>query len=384
MKNKFFLFFAAILFVSVIVGCKSTPPAEPEPEVTPAPVQPETVTPAPAAEPKPVDDALTALRDNMEEIRNLGLKYELDTYKQDTWQEAEAVRETGMNAYGSDYDLAQKSFKDATARYQKILNDAFAEVAPEIENDIIKARQETIDAGADSYAPEQFALADEAKDKAADLRDKRDLPGAYDTAQIALMRYQALTKSMEVVDLIKQIETNNFAQYDEDDYDLAGAKCQEAIDAYGSDDSKALKTVTEVANLYGKVVAAGFKVWTEEQLVKTNEIRSLCDSIKARKSMAPDYAKAADLYTTAADHATKEEWEAAYIGYVDSATAFTNVYQAALLKRNAAEAAMASAKARQDSSSELAAQADVQAPLPEAAEDSPTVQDETESGEEVK
>jgi len=116
MKKNKWLILAGTLFLlaMTVTACKSTPPAEPAPVPEPvaAPVENvvQAVTP-PAS--KPVDDALTALRDRMEALRNDCLKYKLDVYKADEWVLAETARGVGLKAYGVDSDLAKKSFEEA-------------------------------------------------------------------------------------------------------------------------------------------------------------------------------------------------------------------------------------------------------------------------------
>jgi len=373
MRKFTFLFLAGSLSLLALTmsGCKTTPPAaETAPKAAPV-VEPAASVAAPAAPvvvAKPIDDALTALRDRTEALRNEGLKYGLNTYKKDAWADAETSRNAGLEAYGKDYDLAKASFEDAIAKYEKIRKDSFAELSPELDASIKKAREADIAAGCDSYYPEQFALADQAAAHATELRDAGDISGAYDAGQIALMRYQILLKGKEAVTLKQKIEKNDFARYDQASFDLAESKYAESAASYGSTDPAALESITESVVQYKKVNNAGFKALSEPLIAKTGEIRGLCDSIKAQKSMAADYTNAATLGDSAAVAAAADNWETAYSGYTDASVAFSRVYEAASLKRNAADAAIAAAKSKQSTSTDLATKADTIAPLPENAE----------------
>jgi hypothetical protein len=369
LMRKFTLLFAGSLALLAITisACKSTPPATESAPAAPV-ASPSANVVAPVAETKPVDDALTALRDRTEALRTEGLKYGLNTYKKDAWADAETSRNAGMDAYGKNYDLAKSSFEDAIAKYEKIRKDSFAELTPELDAAISKARESAIAAGCNSYYPEQFALADKQVSRVSELRDSGDVAGAYDAGQIALMRYQILIRAKEAVALRQKIEENNFSQYDQESFDIAEAKYAESASNYGTADPASLEAITESVARYKKVNNAGFKALSEPVIAKTDEIRTLCDSIKAKKSVSEPYAAASALYTGAASSAAAEDWESAYKGYSDASVAFSQVYEAASLKKNAADAAIAAAKAKQAASTDLAAKADQAAPLPENAE----------------
>lgn len=384
--NKiYFLFCSAFFIFLTITACKTTPPAEVTP--TPAPVEKPADVPVKTPVAKPVDDALTSLRDRMESVRNEGLKYKLDSYKEKEWSVAEQTRSAGLAAYGVDYDQAEKKFSEAIMQYEAIRRDSFDSIVPELEAAIIRAREEAIAAGAPEYYPDQFALADEAVEEALAIRVTDDLSGAYDAGQKALMRYQTLVRGMQAVSLKQKIDANGFEQYAPDEAALAIAKYDEAVQAYGVADAAALEAATECVIHAENVLNAGYKVWSADMIVKADEIRTLCDSIKAERSMKDAYGAANLLYVTGQDYGRAGNWEQAYMSYSDSAIAFTNVFQEVTLKRNMADVAIAAAKDKQLSSTELATKADVLAPLPENAEgfsDEAIIIDSTISGEEAK
>ena len=109
--------------------------------------------------------------------------------------------------------------------------------------------------------------------------------------------------------------------------------------------------------------------------------------------MAEDYAAAAEVYGAAEALGAENDWESAFRTYEESSILFAEVYQNALYKRNAAEAAMNAARERQEASTALALEADEIAPLPDeeetgdtaeaAAEPDSAGQTETVAGEEI-
>ncbi len=368
-----------------VTACKTTPPVTPAPAVVEKPA--ETVVAPSIVETKPVDDALISLRDQMEAARNVCIKYKLDSYKADEWAVAEKTRDSGLASFGVNYEQAEKFFKEAISQYEAIQKDSFNQIVPELEASIVKARQEAIAAGAREYYPEQFALADDAVAQALALREAGKLSEAYDEGQIALMRYQVLLKGMQAIALKQKIDTNQFAQYAPDEAEMALSKYDEAALAYGNADAAALEAITECNRLAEIVVNAGYKAWSEGIVVKVDEIRTLCDSIKAEKSMKVPYAQAKDSYIKGSAFGQMDSWESAYTSYSDAAIAFTNIYQEVTLKRNMADVAIAAAKDQQASSADLALQADKLAPLPENAEgfsEDPIVIESANTPEEAK
>jgi len=359
-KNKIVEIMGCLMvLVFTISACKTAP----KPVPAPTPVEEKAPVTPPVTTVKPVDDALTALRDKMEALRTEGLKYGINTLKADEWAKAEAVRATGLDAYGKDYDLAKASFEDAISQYESILKSSFEQISASLEAEVIKAREDAILAGAKDYYPEQFALGDTAMEQANDFRNKDDFPNAYDSAQIAILRYQTLQNAMAALDLKQKIEKNDFAQYDQTDFDNAGIKFDEAVQAYGTADAAALESIKGSVALYAAVNNAGFKVWCQDQEGKVTDVKDLCDSIKSQKAAKEDYAKAMAAYEASQKYAAADSWESAYYAGSDALDAFTAIYQDVSLRRNAADAAITAAKNRQAEGTELARQADERLPL---------------------
>lgn len=367
-KNKFLTFASVFLMLALVVtGCKSTPPAKAEPTPVASENSIKPTASVSVATVKPVDEALIALRNRMENARNECLKYKLDTYKQAEWAVAESSRAAGIQAYEVNYDLAKKSFEDAISQYEAIQKDSFNIVVAELDASILKAREDAIAVGANDYYPEQFALADTAAEEARQIRQNANLASSYDAGQKALLRYNFLLKGMQAVNLKRKIESNQFEQYGNEDFVLAGTKYDEASAAYGTADAAALESIVSSVVLYEKVNNAGFKVLTEGVIVKADDIRTLCQSIKAEKAMKTAYGDALKQYDSAATFGSDGNWEQAYTSYSAATLAFAVVFQEVTLKKNSAEAAITAAKNGQAKSTDLATKADILAPLPENA-----------------
>ncbi|HKL85731.1 MAG TPA: hypothetical protein VJ861_05315 [Treponemataceae bacterium] len=366
MKKKWFLYAGIFLLVITFIGCKSTPPVEPDVE----PVKVVEAAPVVEKEPdvKPVDAELTALRDKAQLLHETGIKYGINSYKPEAWGEAVASQQAGLAEYGKNYDSSFASFQQAIQQYESLIEKSFNDFANEMEQTLIEARKKAVSLGADSYYPLEFALADSTVDEALRAKDSSDLPLAYETAQLALMRYQILTKGMQALEYKRKIDANNFGQYSPQDYDKAHMLFEEAASLYGTADPASLEAAEETLILCRSIYNAGFKVWAIETKTKSLEIKDLCDSIKAGRAMKGSYDAAQEQYHFAELEGRADRWESAYNAYDDSAIRFAKVFQEVTLKRNAANLAISSAKEKQEESAARALEADKIAPLPEDAE----------------
>lgn len=369
MKSLLFAGFAVVMLIS-FGACKSAPkPAADTPVDEPQ-----------ATAPTAVDPELVALREKAERLRSECLVYELGAFQKDDWERAEKSRADGIAAYSSDGAAATAAFTDAIAGYERVLSGGYAALESDLRKTLAAERQKTIDVGAAAYYPEQFNQADDSANAADAALASGSFKDAYDNAQRGLMRYRTLQNGFRAISLKQKILQNQFEQYDSEAFAQAGVAYDEAAAAYGTADSAALEAATRSVALYEKVVNEGYRVWSQDLLAKNGDVIALCDSIKAKRSMPNEYSSADGIYRKAVLQGKANDWEGAYGSLSASLVAFTDVYQNASLKRNAAETAIATAKSRQEESTALALKADEVAPLPEGAEgfsDEPVVSEDS-------
>jgi len=387
----------SVLMLFAFISCKSAPEAEaeaPDEDVQAAVVQDQEL--------KEIDDALKALVDRAEALRASCEQYRVGSYYPDDWTAAETLRNSGQAAVSrvvetsedgtvsyvtaEDYEEATGAYTEAASLYEKILSGGIERLSMDLAAEMAREREAAIAAGARKYFPQQFNMAEEAEKAAHASYEAEDISASYDSAQLALLRYKTLQRGMEAIGLKKTIDDNDFVSFDPESYEQAGIKFNEAANAYGTADAVALETANEAVLLYRKVSNAGFQALSSDMRTKAIEVREMCDSIKASRSVSAAYADANESFTRAEALGKADEWESAYNAYADSAVLFTDVFQQASLKKNAADAAMESARTRQERSSELARQADEIAPLPEDAEgfsdemDEPVASDDPQPG----
>lgn len=238
-----------------------------------------------------------------------------------------------------------------------------------------KARAQAIENGSDKLFADELALADkqyEETKKSSDLiqKDSDECKNRYDA-----MNYAAqATKNKE------RIEGLEFVNYDKASYDqgcLDLTSYSELLANQASTAEKLEKANSAYTNLQ-KVLDAGFLSLSDSKKKEVADVKNNALSIKANKADKVGFDAAQLLLSTADTEYVANHYESSYNYYSKAQTAFEDVYQNVLVKRTAAEEAIARAKSKADAVDQFAAEADTIAPLPEveeAAQPSETIQE---------
>jgi len=128
---------------------------------------------------------------------------------------------------------------------------------------------------------------------------------------------------------------------------------------------------------YESVLSKGYVAWVKGAFEAATKSKAQCDSIKASKAAATEYAAADKLYVSGKAFEQKKNYDDAYAAYIASNEQFTRIYDKVSVLRAEALKAMERASAQQQISSELAAEADVVIPLKEG--DPTNIKDAAES-----
>ncbi len=383
MKKILYLLSAVCLafFVLMAVGCASTQEKSEEmPSEAPAEVSTETDDAAEAAqydqgEPEEECGDLDALKAEADALREKCLAYRIPEYLPDDWDEAEDAYNRGVEAYGKSYEESEAAFLEAIGKYKEIEAEFFdvAKEAWEAGVQYIKEiKQAAEDAGARGYYPEQFSMAENLEAEALasynaynETGSPEDFNNAFDKGTTAESYYTMLLSGMNIRDLRQKIIENNFDSEYPEKYAYAEELYGKAVAAFGIDNDTARKTSSEALAAYEEVCSLGFERMAMEEKARSDEMKGLCDSIKASRSMSSEYKEASGLYASAEEMGASGEWEQSYKTYRDAGLFFAEIYQSVLYKKNVADEAMNAAKERQDASTALALEADRIAPLPE-------------------
>lgn len=235
--------------------------------------------------------------------------------------------------------------------------------AAELLRQVDDARKEAENAGASELYPEQFAEADSIAERARDIFNAGGADAAMQEGEQALAWYRFLKNCAGARGLRQKILEYGFDGEDPEAFADAEAKYGEAIRMLDSDPAAAEELSMQALAACQAVCNAGFMRIAEEERSRALEAMATCDSIKAARSMPSEHQAASSAFDSAGKLGEQGLWEECCKGYRDSSLLFGEVYQGALYKRNAAENAISSARARQEASRALALEADEIAPL---------------------
>ena len=231
-----------------------------------------------------------------------------------------------------------------------------------------QVRKRAIELGADEAYPDFFNAADDVKQKADTDVAAGNLKEAIAKYEEAVSRYETLINLTEASNLRTEIEANGFAAYSPADYAEAERFSINTIDHYNLDYTMAKESSEDALKLYKKVVNKGYFEFAKTAKDTAIESKYYCDSIKVARSRKEEYNNAVRTYNRGKSAADMADYKEAYISYDGAAKLFAKLYVEVSLKRAEAEKAMAEATIRQQESSDLALEADKEAPLTEGGE----------------
>ena len=231
-----------------------------------------------------------------------------------------------------------------------------------------QVRKRAIELGADEAYPDFFNAADDVKQKADTDVAAGNLKEAIAKYEEAVSRYETLINLTEASNLRTEIEANGFAAYSPADYAEAERFSINTIDHYNLDYTMAKESSEDALKLYKKVVNKGYFEFAKTAKDSAKESKYYCDSIKVARSRKEEYNNAVRTYNRGKSAADMADYKEAYISYDGAAKLFAKLYVEVSLKRAEAEKAMAEATIRQQESSDLALEADKEAPLTEGGE----------------
>ena len=231
-----------------------------------------------------------------------------------------------------------------------------------------QVRKRAIELGADEAYPDFFNAADDVKQKADTDVAAGNLKEAIAKYEEAVSRYETLINLTEASNLRTEIEANGFAAYSPADYAEAERFSINTIDHYNLDYTMAKESSEDALKLYKKVVNKGYFEFAKTAKDTAIESKYYCDSIKVARSRKEEYNNAVKTYNRGKSAADRSDYKEAYVSYDEAAKLFAKLYVEVSLKRAEAEKAMAEATIRQQESSDLALEADKEAPLTEGGE----------------
>lgn len=234
------------------------------------------------------------------------------------------------------------------------------EARDEILAKIEEARKAALEAGADKKASNIWSELDKV------YNDLKNSDGDISAAGADLAkRYQILTAYAQAKDEKKKIDDNDFAKYDQKDYDDGSellAAVEEAFESENWDVSAGDKAV----KAYGKFKNVTFAAYRELALEERElafAAKKDADSVKAGVSRKEPYKAAADLFKAGDQLYAIKNPEGAYNNYKTAKEQFTSLYKDVAAKRAQAQQKLDEAKRAVEDSASFAEKADQETPI---------------------
>jgi hypothetical protein len=369
-----------ILVLFGVVSCASTPPpAEPP---APAPAAAPVVEPVqqPAKDPdlEPPDQAalglLEAAKARAEAARTRALDFFGSEFFVQDWDSAESqyalAKEQEKSATVGDVRGSIGRYDQTSAAYDRIFENALPLCVQALEEGIITARSEAMDAGIAVISPDHVLAADDTVDKALDLYEAKDYYPAAINAVKAWGMYQIMKIGTEAYKARQEILDYGFVKYDPDNYAVTEETAFAGLDIYDAlvlvdtmdvltSGEDLLLQAEEVRLGYNLVLDTGWRSYATERQASAGAERQNALDFKANVAVRVEYNAAQELYNRAASSYQAQHYAEAADLYFQAEFSFAASAGTAAQKRGLAEDAIQTAQDRAATSEATARSAEV-------------------------
>ncbi len=237
-----------------------------------------------------------------------------------------------------------------------------------LEKSILEARNNAIAAGAQLYFPDELGVIDVVAVETQTVYKEGGSPEEFNKkATDLLYMYKALEQSCFAATDWEKINGFDFVQYNTEAYEEGNRSSEKVKELFksGASGKEIYDEVLSAVKSYDLVLYSAYSVKAKEERVAVTNIKNKADEIKASVSEKANYQNAVVFYTQAESDLLADKPEVAYNNFVISHTVFRELYDRVFEKRQAAEEAIARAKAKTQQSDSVALSADEVAPLEE-------------------
>ncbi|MCA1950219.1 MAG: hypothetical protein LDL24_06590 [Treponema sp.] len=377
MKHKVFVL--ALIGTGLVFLTLSSCAGGPKP-AAPAPAEEQAAQKAPAepaVEPKTpevtdasklppdqaAESALAAAVARAEKSRKQAFDLEVPSTFADEWKKAESYfisgREKAQVKTHLSYTEAAKAYNTAADAYDELALKALPLYAEARRQEILKARDAAVKAGADQVLPTQLAAADRVADKAQTQFDAGEYYTAADTAKEARTRYLVLKTGLDAYAVQQEIDRRDFAKYDAGNYALAQQKLQASLETYDAGNISAAQNNSEEALLrFRLALNKGREMNASGKGQAALAERQAAQDLKANVAVKNEFDQAQALYADAERAFKAEEYDRAADLFAQAERQFADVKNIAADKRAKALEAMQAAQKKLSANEESAKKAD--------------------------
>ncbi|MDR2767173.1 MAG: hypothetical protein LBB82_02475 [Treponema sp.] len=314
----------------------------------------------------PSDDALAALakaRANAEESRDKAEYVKGEEYFPAEWTAAGELYSQAAGREepetGAETVARIGEWNGINTAYDKIYKDSLERFCGEQAQVLVRARDEAVEAGAQELVPDRFKLADDLAASAQEKADKKDYAGSASDGKAARDRYSVLKTLAEASAKQDEADALNLYAYDPENYDLAAAAGNDAVEFYDAGDLAAAQdSANESLLRFNLVIQNGHLALAESASASARESREAAQEVKADVASRADFDAADEVYNEAHAALRENNYVEAERLFDESAGLFETARDNAAAKRRQAEEALRQAEERLLESDQKAKAAD--------------------------
>jgi hypothetical protein len=296
-----------------------------------------------------------------EQARKLAGDFKSSSYFPAEWGAAEADYGsiTVDRSSTATVEDAVRRYSAAADAYDTLFRNTAPLYAADLEDEVLKARDEAIAAGIADYAPGYLDTADETALGAESAYLAEDYYKAEAGALEALDRYRSLKTGMEAYHIREEIERRDFAGFDQANFNRADETLIAAVTAYeGTAVKDALNGAGESKLMYDNVLKAGWAAYAAQlRGLAQRERRNALDA-KANVAVREDFARVDQIYNQAESAYNSRVYDNAAELYIRAEAGFVEAALAAEEKRRIAQLAIEAADKKLAESESAAEAAD--------------------------
>ena len=221
-----------------------------------------------------------------------------------------------------------------------------------------KARQEAIDADAQTYYPDLFAATDTYYAEVKDGVEKEPSKDHSDRIEDVIAKFNSLAKASEARKMKERADELGFSDADAEkalaDYDTVSQN------GVGKD---MLDQAEKALAAYSALFLQNMTRLAQTERAAALDAKKQADSVKAGVAKKAEYTAASDTFKKADSSYVTKDIEGAYKGYKSAKETFLKLYETVSANRAAAQAAIERAKKRVAEAETYSVEADSIAPL---------------------
>jgi hypothetical protein len=291
---------------------------------------------------------LAKAQESMENARKKARDFGGPDYASEEWNATETIYNTARTlqpATMQEYEAALLSLQNTTVGYDNVFQKAIPQYAEARKNAIQTARNNAVNAGAETYEADLLEAADQKDKDSLVLFDQKDYYGYQKASLDAENLYGIIAVEAEGLSIKQEIEANKLARFDPDTYAAADQSVEAVKTAYDAQDMEGMKTAANDAlTKYQQVLNNGWQGYAGEGKQLADNARTNAIAVHADTALKDDFAKAETVYNQGNDDFSAGNFKQSVGSFNDAQKLYAALSVAAAKQQKDATAALQAAQ----------------------------------------